>query len=230
MPALKVQVTRFVDPDPQPGMSECRFTDAHGTVWTLVDKYLYMSARWLHERLSYPRPGSLECTEISRLRDDRGREIVRINLRHVEVQRADGSADDPVTSVEVLSEQVLPCRKLSVRVTDFADATKDREFPLFSCEFADAKGKNWRFTDNKWILAPEHRRPGISFPQLGHLHCLEVSRRRDNSGREIVLIDTEAPLGAEDGRLPEQPDDAPTQFEVAAELLTEVPESPPEGV
>jgi hypothetical protein len=220
MLALRVQITRFIDRDPQPGISECQFTDAHGTVWSLVDKYYIMSAAWLHERRTYPRPGSLECTEVSRRRDEQGRKLVRVQLSE-EVKRAGDPTDDTDSHVEVFADQLRPYRFLKVTVHGIALRSEN---PLFACTFADAGGRTWEFIENRWNLRIEVG-PSMAFPLVGRLCCLEVSRRQDSDGRDLVLIDTERALGAEDGRLPEPPE-GPTQFEVPAPLVVERPDAP----
>jgi hypothetical protein len=38
MPSLRVQIVRFVDEEPQPGIVESQFSDAHGKVHSIIDK------------------------------------------------------------------------------------------------------------------------------------------------------------------------------------------------
>ncbi|MEV8536193.1 hypothetical protein [Streptomyces sp. NPDC051211] len=51
---LLCEAVRWVDDEPQPGLVEVRFTDAHHQQWTFVDKWPVFSGEDLHPDSSYP--------------------------------------------------------------------------------------------------------------------------------------------------------------------------------
>ncbi|GLV88522.1 hypothetical protein Slala03_82110 [Streptomyces lavendulae subsp. lavendulae] len=51
---LRCEAVRWVDDEPQPGLVEVRFTDAHHQQWTFVDKWPVFSGEDLHPDSSYP--------------------------------------------------------------------------------------------------------------------------------------------------------------------------------
>jgi hypothetical protein len=75
---LDVLICRFVDDD-QPGWVECRFTDAHGREWSIVEKVPVVCAEDLDARSPYPRPGIVGCRVVERRRDAAGRELALID-------------------------------------------------------------------------------------------------------------------------------------------------------
>jgi hypothetical protein len=79
---VSVQITKFVDRDPQPGIVECQLVDAFGKIWTFVDKSAIFSNEALDESNSYPRPGVIRCELLSRGIDDRGQDVVEIDTAH----------------------------------------------------------------------------------------------------------------------------------------------------
>ena len=58
---LAVQVVRFVDDEPQPGVVACEFVDAEGCCHTLIDKVPGFSAKLLDARSDYPQAGAVRC-------------------------------------------------------------------------------------------------------------------------------------------------------------------------
>jgi hypothetical protein len=80
---LAVQIVRFVD-DSFPGWVECQFADAAGRVHTIVDKYPSFTADTLDAHSHYPRSGEIRCQIVSRSKDDRGGELVRIRMPGIE--------------------------------------------------------------------------------------------------------------------------------------------------
>ena len=60
MPCIRVEIVRFVD-EHQPGFVECVFTDADGSVHTLVDKVPVFTLENLWSDSTYPRPGIARC-------------------------------------------------------------------------------------------------------------------------------------------------------------------------
>jgi hypothetical protein len=77
VPSIQVQITRFVD-DYQPGIVECQFADAHGRVWSFVEKLPYVTAADLWHDSEYPQPGTIRCEIVDRRRES-GMEIVVVD-------------------------------------------------------------------------------------------------------------------------------------------------------
>jgi hypothetical protein len=61
MPNIRVQVVRFVDEEPQPGIVECQFRDAQGQVHSILDKVPMFTEAVLWSDSEYPQSGSVEC-------------------------------------------------------------------------------------------------------------------------------------------------------------------------
>jgi hypothetical protein len=92
MIGVKVSITRYISDEPQPGIVECEFYDAHGRQWRFVDKTAIFSADYLDSKTSYPQPGVIACEIIGRSKDAKDREIILINTeRPWCVEAVDGS-------------------------------------------------------------------------------------------------------------------------------------------
>jgi len=96
-PALDLDDERY------PGFVACEFSDAHGHKHTVIDKVPILTDENLDSSSPYPLPGIARCEVLSRWRDDRGRDLVRITL------------DRPITveSTEGLTEFVVLAQQLS---------------------------------------------------------------------------------------------------------------------
>jgi len=79
MPCLQVSIVRFVD-EHQPGFVECEFTDATGTVHTLVDKVPIFSLNDLWGDSVYPQPGLIRCEVLEQSQDLRGHRLARVTI------------------------------------------------------------------------------------------------------------------------------------------------------
>jgi hypothetical protein len=92
MIGVRVSITRYVSDEPQPGIVECEFCDAHGRRWSFVEKTAIVSAEYLDAHTSYPQFGVIACEIVSRSRDVTGREIVLVDTeRPWCVESVDGS-------------------------------------------------------------------------------------------------------------------------------------------
>jgi hypothetical protein len=90
---LAIQIVRFVRKD-FPGWVACEFTDAEGHRHGLVDKVPIFSAEHLDERNKYPRPGTVRCEVLARLRDNQGQEVVHITTARPDgVESSDGRSE-----------------------------------------------------------------------------------------------------------------------------------------
>jgi hypothetical protein len=79
MPCLRVSIVRFVD-EHQPGFVECEFTDATGTVHTLVDKVPIFSLDDLWSDSVYPQPGLARCEVLGQSQDSLAHTLARVTI------------------------------------------------------------------------------------------------------------------------------------------------------
>jgi hypothetical protein len=79
MPNLRVQIVRFVDEEPQPGIVECQFRDARGQIHSIIDKVAYFTEANLWSDTDYPQPGFVECRVLER-GPASGGNLVRITI------------------------------------------------------------------------------------------------------------------------------------------------------
>jgi hypothetical protein len=92
MIGIRVLITRYVSDEPQPGIVEFEFSDAHGRRRTFVDKTAIVSSDFLDARTRYPQPGVIACEVTARSLDDKGREIITVGTeRPWCVEAVDGS-------------------------------------------------------------------------------------------------------------------------------------------
>jgi hypothetical protein len=102
MLGVRVIISRWVD-DAQPGWVECQFTDAHGCVWSFVEKLPVVTPADLDASSRYPQPGVIACQVVGRGREPIGREVVSIDTStpwHVE-------STSGQTRFDVLPEQLM---------------------------------------------------------------------------------------------------------------------------
>ena len=78
MPALAVQISRFVD-EYQPGIVECLFVDANGHRHLFIEKVPIVTTENLWSTSSYPRPGTIAGEVEAEWREDDGRVLARVN-------------------------------------------------------------------------------------------------------------------------------------------------------
>ena len=79
MIGVRISITHYISDEPQPGIVECKFSDAHGRQWSFVEKTAIVSAEHLNAQTSYPQPGVIACEIVGRSRDSTGREIILID-------------------------------------------------------------------------------------------------------------------------------------------------------
>jgi hypothetical protein len=88
MPQIRVQIVRFVDEDPQPGIVEAQFQDAHGKVQSVIDKVPLFITADLWSDSKYPQPGFMECRVLKRVTGPSGK------LAHVKtIESIDGKSE-----------------------------------------------------------------------------------------------------------------------------------------
>jgi hypothetical protein len=79
MPSLRVQIVRFVDEEPQPGIVESQFRDAQGELHSIIDKVPLFTSADLWSDSDYPQPGFIECRVLER-KPGAGGNLARINI------------------------------------------------------------------------------------------------------------------------------------------------------
>lgn len=80
MPHFRVQIVRFVDVEPQPGIVESQFRDAQGEVHSIIDKIPLFTSADLWSDSDYPHPGFIECRVLERMTGPGG------NLAHINIE------------------------------------------------------------------------------------------------------------------------------------------------
>ena len=85
MPSLRVQIIRFVDEEPQPGIVESQFHDAGGASHLVIDKVPMFTTAHLWSDTPYPQPGFIECRLLERMSSE-SENLARISIEpyHVE--------------------------------------------------------------------------------------------------------------------------------------------------
>jgi hypothetical protein len=79
MIGIRVELTRYISDEPQPGIVQCEFSDAHARRWSFVDKTAIFSAEHLDFLTAYPQPGVIACEIIRRTQDERGRDLMLVD-------------------------------------------------------------------------------------------------------------------------------------------------------
>jgi hypothetical protein len=103
MLGIRVTIVRYVSPEPQPGIVECKLEDAHGRQWSFVEKTAIVSAEHLDADTSYPQKGAIAAEIVARSVDASGRETICVDTeRPWHVESVDG-----VTQFEVLTETLV---------------------------------------------------------------------------------------------------------------------------
>lgn len=82
------------------------------------------------------------------------------------------------------------------------------------CELIDAHGQRHCFVEKIPVVTADSVDSQSTYPQPGVIACEIADRYRDESGREIIVIDTESPWGVEST-------DGVMRFEVAPASLIE---------
>lgn len=80
MPSLRVEIVRFVDEEPQPGIVESRFRDASGKVHSIIDKVPIFTCASLWTDSDYPQSGFARCRVLERMPASSGEDLVRITI------------------------------------------------------------------------------------------------------------------------------------------------------
>lgn len=92
MPDLRVQIVRFVDEEPQPGIVESQFRDAQGRVHSIIDKIPGFTTADLWSDSDYPQPGFVECRVLEQIPSATGN-LARIAIEHYHVEWTNESSE-----------------------------------------------------------------------------------------------------------------------------------------
>jgi hypothetical protein len=79
MLGFKVTIVRYISDDPQPGIVECHLKDAHGRLWSFVEKIAIVSTEHLDAQTTYPTDGVVAGEIVWRGLDAAGREVIRLS-------------------------------------------------------------------------------------------------------------------------------------------------------
>ena len=89
---LVVQIVRFVDHEPQPGLVACEFVDSEQRRHAIIDKLIF-SATLLDDRSAYPQLGSVPCEILAHWRDARGRDLIRVRTGGGGIESTEGLSE-----------------------------------------------------------------------------------------------------------------------------------------
>jgi hypothetical protein len=88
--------------DDFPGFVECRFADASGREWSVIEKVPVLTDAPLRSDSEFPQPAFIACEIVSRGRDDAGRETAIVSTGAPwAIEATDGT-----TSFEVFAQQL----------------------------------------------------------------------------------------------------------------------------
>jgi len=106
MPSLQVQIVRFVDEQPQPGIVESQFRDAQGEVHSIIDKIPLFTNADLWSDSEYPQPGIIECSVLERIPGPDG-SLVRINIEPYHYELTNETSEFVVKEAD-LTDCIVP--------------------------------------------------------------------------------------------------------------------------
>ena len=104
MIGIHISITRYVDDEPQPGLVEGEFTDAHGHQHRFVEKTVYLSIDYLYSTSTYPCHGVVVCEIIDQRRDESGQEIISVKPDY-NIESTDGLTQFEVTPASLVERE-----------------------------------------------------------------------------------------------------------------------------
>ncbi|MGA2877084.1 MAG: hypothetical protein ABSE82_16325 [Nitrososphaerales archaeon] len=107
MRSLRVQIVRFVDEEPQPGIVESQFHDAQGQLHSIIDKVPLFTSAHLWSDSDYPQPGFIECRVVERIPCASGN-LARINIEPYRFEITNESPEFVVSEAELA--EIVPFR------------------------------------------------------------------------------------------------------------------------
>ena len=97
-----VSIVEWVD-DSEPGIVKCLLKDAWGHTFTFIDKVPMFTPDRLDEQGPFPLAGIILCEVVRRWSDDRGRDIVTVD---VDIEHSRLEAETGETTFDVLAGEV----------------------------------------------------------------------------------------------------------------------------
>ncbi len=88
-------------------------------------------------------------------------------------------------------------RMIGVQVSITRYISDEPQPGIVACDFIDAHGRRWSFVDKTAIFSAADLDAQTNYPQPGVIACEVVGRRLDETGREIVTVDTARPWAVE---------------------------------
>ena len=76
---MPVTIVRWVDDDPQPGIIEFSLIDRFDRDWRFLEKVAIPTSDTLDAESSYPQPGTIRCTVVRMMIDQRGEPCIVID-------------------------------------------------------------------------------------------------------------------------------------------------------
>lgn len=107
MPSLRVQIVRFVDEEPQPGIVESQFRDAEGRLHSIIDKVPLFTSADLWSNSDYPQPGFIECRVLENM-SGTGGNLARINIEPYHFEITNESSEFVVREADLA--EIIPFR------------------------------------------------------------------------------------------------------------------------
>jgi hypothetical protein len=90
MDAIALNILRYVDDEPFPGIVECELTDAFGNRHKFIEKTAIVSTEILVRDSLYPQTGVIPCKVEAVWSDASGRSLARVNTDVGGVESVDG--------------------------------------------------------------------------------------------------------------------------------------------
>jgi hypothetical protein len=98
---VRAKIVQWVSDD-QPGFVECRFSDASGKEWSVIEKLPVLTSANLWSDSEFPQPAFIACEIVSRSQNGAGRETARISTETPwAIEATDGT-----NSFEVFAQQL----------------------------------------------------------------------------------------------------------------------------
>lgn len=100
MPDLRVQIVRFVDEEPQPGIVEPQFRDANGEVHSIIDKVPLFTSADLWSDSDYPQPGFIKCRVLEQIPSETGN-LARVTVEPYHVELTNESSEFLISEADL---------------------------------------------------------------------------------------------------------------------------------
>jgi hypothetical protein len=102
-----------------------------------------------------------------------------------------------MTHLNVEYPIVIGERVIGIRVAINRYLGDDPQPGIVECAFVDANGKRHLFIEKTAIVTSDYLDSKSAYPRSGVIACKIVRRYRDDSSREVIVVNTRAPWGVE---------------------------------